>query len=320
MLQDRTELLVSLPSGLKRFKVPVSAATLTQEVRQLRVLLETFPSWEFLPHAQQLYDWLLRPLEADLAAATIDTLVFVPDGPLRTIPMAALHNGEQFLISLYALAVTPGLDLTDPRPLPRTDAQLLAMGLSVPVQGFTELPNVRQELQTLQTLFGGTVLLDQTFRLSRVEKELREKPFTLVHIASHGQFRGDAQQSFLLTFDDKLTLDQLHESIGFFRFRDEPLEHLTLSACQTAAGDDRAALGLAGVAIKAGARSALATLWYVNDPASLELVTEFYRQLREHPALSRAHALQRAQVKLLHDMRYEHPIFWAPFLLINNWL
>jgi CHAT domain-containing protein len=148
---------------------------------------------------------------------------------------------------------------------------------------------------------------------------LVKKPFSIVHIASHAQFRGNIEETFLLTFDDKLTLDRLEEMIGLFRFREEPLELLTLSACQTAAGDDRAALGLAGIAIKAGARSALATLWYINDQSSSDLVSEFYRQLQD-PSISRAAALQRAQLQLLNVPGYEHPGYWAPFLLINNWL
>jgi CHAT domain-containing protein len=125
--------------------------------------------------------------------------------------------------------------------------------------------------------------------------------------------------SFLLTFDGKLTMQTLDQLIGLFRFRQEPLELLTLSACQTGVGDDRAALGLAGVALKAGARSALATLWFINDEASATLISEFYRQLRDS-GLSKAVALQRAQIKLLNDRIYGHPAYWSPFLLMNNWL
>ena len=122
-----------------------------------------------------------------------------------------------------------------------------------------------------------------------------------------------------MTFDSKLTLSTLDEYIGFLRFRQKPLDLLTLSACETAAGDDLAALGLAGVAIRAGARSALATLWHINDAATSVLIEEFYRQIQK-PSVSRAVALQKAQKKLLHDSRYEHPAYWSPFLLINNWL
>lgn len=319
LLPDRTELLVSLPGGLKRFAVPVGADILTQEVRQFRRNLEKRTTREYLPHAQKLYDWLIRPLEADLASSRIDTLVFVPDGSLRTIPMAALHDGEQFLIRKYALATTPGLNLTDPRPIQREKIQVLAAGLTESVQGFPPLPHVSAELQALKDAYQGDQLLDRDFLLPTMQKELRDQPFTVLHIASHGQFESDVRKTFLLTFDDKLTMDRLNQFVGLFQFRDDPLELLTLSACQTAAGDDRAALGLAGIAIKAGARSALATLWYINDQASSVLVSEFYRQLQD-PSISRAVALQRAQLKLLNDPRHEHPGYWSPFLLINNWL
>jgi CHAT domain-containing protein len=319
LLPERTELLLSLPDGLQRITVPVTAERLTQEVRELRRLLEKSATREYLPHAQQLYDWLIRPIEPALASTTIDTLVFVPDGPLRTIPMAALHDGQQFLISKYAVATTPGLKLTDPRPLPRGDMRMLALGLTEAVQGFSALPYVASELEALQGLYSAEVLLNQRFLLPSVDKELQEKPFSIVHIASHGQFDSDVRKTFLLTFDDKLTMDHLEQMVGRLRFREGALELLTLSACQTAAGDDRAALGLAGVAIKAGARSALATLWFIDDQASSELIAEFYRQL-QNPAISRAKALQRAQLKHLSDWRYEHPRYWAPFLLLNNWL
>jgi CHAT domain-containing protein len=319
LLADRTELLLSLPSGLKRVLVPVGAETLTEEVRQLRRRLEKRTTREYLPHAQKLYNWLIRPLEADLAASSIDTLVFVPDGALRTIPMAALHDGKQFLIAKYAVGITPSLSLSDPRPLKREDMKVLAVGVTEAVQGFPALPNVAAELQELQTLFGSQNLINREFLAANFEKRLKEEQFSIVHVASHGEFGNDVENTFLLTFDDKLSLDRVNEMVGVFRFRDDPLELLTLSACDTAAGDDRAALGLAGIAIKAGARSALATLWNINDEAAVDLVLDFYRQLK-NPATSRAVALQRAQLKLIENPRYEHPGFWSAFLMINNWL
>ena len=319
LLPDRIELLVSLPSGLKRVSVPVGIDRLTQEVRQFRRRLEKRTTREYLPHAQQLYDWLMRPLEADLKASGIDTLVFVPDGPLRTIPMAALHDGKQFLISKYAMAITPGLNLTDPRPIKREGAKVLAVGVTEAVQGFPPLPNVLAELEALRSLFPVTTLVDREFLVAKFEEKLKEERFTILHIASHGEFSSEPGKTFLLAFDGKLTMDRLDQYIGLFKFRDDPLELLTLSACDTAEGDDRAALGLAGVAIKAGARSAVATLWEINDVAAAGLVADFYRGLQD-PSISRAAALQRAQVKMLSDPRYEHPGFWAPFLLINNWL
>jgi CHAT domain-containing protein len=320
ILPDRIELLVSLPSGLKRVAVPVGAERLTREVRQFRRMLEKRTTRQYLPHSQQLYDWLMRPLEADFKASGIDTLVFVPDGPLRTIPMAALHDGNQFLISKYAMAITPGLNLTDPRPIKREGAKVLAVGVTEAVQGFPPLPNVAAELESLREIYhGSTTLIDREFVVAKFEEALKQERFTILHIASHGEFSSEPGKTFLLTFDDKLTMDRLDQYIGLFKFRDDPLELLTLSACDTAEGDDRAALGLAGVAIKAGARSAVATLWEINDVAAAGLVADFYRGLQDS-SISRATALQRAQVKMLSDPRYEHPGFWSPFLLINNWL
>ena len=319
ILPDRTEFLVSLPSGLKRVSVPVGSDRLTREVRQFRRRLEKRTTREYLPHAQQLYDWLIRPLEADFKEAKIDTLVFVPDGPLRTIPMAALHDGKQFLISKYSMAITPGLNLTDPRPLKREGVKVLAVGVTEAVQGFSPLPNVAAELEALREIYKSTTLVDREFVVSKFEETLKQEQYTILHVASHGEFSSEPGKTFLLAFDGKVTMDRLDQFIGLFKFRDDPLELLTLSACDTAEGDDRAALGLAGVAIKAGARSAVATLWEINDVASAGLIADFYRGLQD-PSISRATALQRAQVKMLSDPRYEHPGFWAPFLLINNWL
>ena len=141
-----------------------------------------------------------------------------------------------------------------------------------------------------------------------------------MHIASHGKFTGNVKESFLLTYHEKMTMDKLEEFIGKSRYRfDAPIELLTLSACETAAGDDLAGLGLASVAIKSGARSALATLWSIDDAATSQLVVEFYKQLK-NPELSKAKALQQAQLIILSDIRYRHAGYWAPFLLIGNWL
>ena len=319
LLQDRTELLVSLPSGLKKFSVPVGSDAITQEVKSFRMMLEKRTTGEYLPHAQKLYDWVIRPLEGDLSSLSINTLVFVPDGPLRMIPMAALHDGERFLIQKYALAITPGLDLTDPRSIERKNIKVLALGITESVQGFPPLPYVSAEIQAIQKLYGGSWLLNEDFLLTNMKSKLRHEKFNIMHIASHGQFGADINETFVLSYDGKLTIERLNQYVGLFRFRDDPLDLLTLSACETAAGDDRAALGLAGIAIRAGARSALATLWYIDDPASSRLVAEFYLQLND-PSVSRAAALQSAQLKLLDDPRYEHPGYWSPFLLINNWL
>lgn len=318
LLADRTELLVSSSQGLKQYTVDVTAERLELVVRHFRQALQEDNERRYLRHAQRLYNWLIRPLAADLANLPAKTLVFVPDGALRLIPMAALHDGNDFLIRQYALATTPGLALTDPKPLRREKARPLALGLSEPVQGFSALPYVTAELETLKSLYGAKLMLNQDFLLANVEQALRTGDYGILHIASHGQFASDASESFVLAFDTKLTMDLLEKYIGRLRYREDPLELLTLSACETALGDDRAALGLAGIAIKAGARSALATLWHVADKAAATLVSTFYGVLQESE-VSRAQALQRAQIALLNHPEYQSPFFWSPFLLINNW-
>jgi CHAT domain-containing protein len=233
--------------------------------------------------------------------------------------MAALHDGQQFLMQKYAIATTPGLTLTDAHSLDREQVHLLSIGLTEGVQGFSPLPNVHQEIEDIQTLFGGTALVDKDFLALNIEREMKQEEFTIVHIASHGKFDKNPQDSYVLAYDQKLTMTRLGELMGLFQFRQTPLDLLTLSACETAVGDERAALGLAGVAIKSGARSALATLWFINDQASSSLVQQFYSQLKQS-SLSKAEALQQAQISLLDHAIYRHPGYWSPFLLINNWL
>ncbi len=320
MLQDRLEILVSLPSGMVKKTVPVGAGALTEEIRTFRNSLEKRTTREYLSHAKKLYGWLIQPIEPLWADAGIDTLVFVPDGALRTIPLAALHDGTQFLIKKYAVATTPGVTLTDSRPLDRKGIKLLSVGITEAVQDFPALPHVSREIETIHRLYGGTSLLNDQFMMSRVAEELKAHPYSIMHIASHGQFHSEGKDTFLLAYDGKMTMDRLEEYVGMLRFREEPLALITLSACETAAGDDRAALGLAGVAIKAGARSALASLWFLDDEASSLLVTEFYQQLHDDSVVSKAMALQRAQIRFLENPEYNHPAYWAAFLLLNNWL
>jgi CHAT domain-containing protein len=319
-LPTRTEILVGLTSGLKRFTSDVNAERLSEEVRRFRRNLETRTTYGYLEQATGLYDWLIRPVLSLLQENGINTLVFVPDGSLRTIPFASLHNGDRFLIEDFAIAVAPGLTLVEPRPIKRERVRLLLNGLSEPVQGFPALDFVPKELQTLEPMYTSQKLLNNQFTADALKRQLSEEQYSIVHIASHGQFDRDVRKTFVLTYNGKLTLNDLEALIRPSKYRGQPVELLALSACQTAAGDDRAALGLAGVAVKAGARSALATLWFVNDQSTSTLVAELYGQLRQSPDMSKARALQSAQIKLLNDRRYRHPCYWSPYLLIGNWL
>lgn len=318
-LADRLELLVSHGSEIARYTLPVERVRLEEEVRRFLSLLSRRTTREYEGPARQLYSWLVSPFEASLDPTTIDTLVFVPGGALRTVPMAALHDGERFLMERYAVAVTPSLDLMDPVPIEPGESKLLLAGLSKAVQGYPALPNVPDELAAIQRLYGGEILLDDSFQTETLENSLRESRPGVVHIASHAEFSGDPSESFVLTHDGSLSMEDFSSLLRSSRGGQEPVELLMLSACETAAGDERAALGLAGMAIRAGARSSMGSLWSVSDQATSALVVGFYEAL-DTPGTSKARALQKAQEILLADARFRHPYFWAPFLVINNWL
>jgi len=324
-LEDRTEVLTTLPGGrLVRTKCDVGNRQLAAEVVEMRDRLEDRTSHAYRSSARRIFNWLVAPIEPLLAARGVRTLVFVPDENFRTIPPAALWDGKRFLVERYAVAVVPGLTLT------RTDRpaapRVLAAGQSQSEDGFQELPYVRRELEYLKESHGAVLLADRQFTYGRLRETLDANRFSVVHLASHGVFQPDASETFLLLHQRRLGLDDLSQLLQPNQYRGAPVELLTLSACQTAAGSDdgasRAALGLAGVALKAGARSALATLWYVNDYVSSDLVCDFYGELRSNPAAGKAEALRRAQVAFLKDPRYEryrHPCYWSPYLLIGSW-
>lgn len=318
LLPDRVELLLTLPNGIRQVPLGISGRQLADETERFRHLLEKRTTREFLPHARRLHDWLLAPIEEKLRESGIDTLVFVPDGPLRGLPLAALHDGRQFVIERYAVAVTPGLSLVAETGAAKGNRKSLLGGITEAVQDFPALPYVEPEVASFQSIYGGKAMTDAQFVIPAFEKEVKNANYSVIHIASHGQIESDPRKSFLLAYDGKITMDNLEDYMKYSRARADAIDLLTLSACRTAAGDDRAALGLTGVAVKAGARSALATLWYVNDLASSMLVTEFYRVLAAG-GRSKAQALREAQRSVLADARYRHPGYWSPFLLIGNW-
>ena len=316
---NRIELLLSHAGKIEQIIVPVERARVIEQAQQFRSLLEKRTTRQFLRPSRVLHQWLIAPALNRLEEIKPTTLVIVPDNVLRTIPFAALHDGAEFLVERFPLAVTPSLSLTNPRSLSKTAWHPLLNGLTEASQGFSALPAVAGELNVLERMLNVPSFRDSEFIRSAFERRLSLATTNVVHIASHGQFGSDINDTFLLTFDGKLTLTDLRRAIAAGKSRDEPLELLSLSACQTAAGDDRAALGLAGVAIQAGARSAFASLWFVNDESASELVTRFYIGLRQDNA-SKAVALQRAQQSMLRDERYAHPAYWAAFLIIGNWL
>lgn len=320
-LPDRTEILVGTSAGLAGWKSPVGEKELDSKVRLLRHQLEFewgFPS--YLETAGFLYESLLRPCVSHLRAKGVRHIVFVPEGPLAAIPLGVLRDsvGGKFLAEEFGVSVSPGLSLSPNESLGEGGGILLA-GVSAGVQGFSPLPGVGPELAGISALHGGAaVLLDAAFTKESLAEGLIERQATTIHLASHAEFSSDADETFLLTHAGRITMDELEAMIRPRKFTGQPVDLLCLSACRTAAGDERAALGLAGAAIKSGARSVVASLWYVDDEASGALMTGFHRRLKSGN-ISKAQALREAQLELLRSDPYIHPNLWAPFILIGDW-
>ena len=317
ILGDRLEVIAAIPGQpLRHYSndLPPSEIELvitsanSQLIEPRRLNLRLF---------QQAYDWLVRPLEEELKINNIKTLVFVPDGILRNLPPATLHDGKQYLIEQYAVAIAPSLQLTE---LPPTDADrrdLLLAGLSQPRQGFSSLPGVKREIEQIEPLYTSDVLLDDSFTESNFNQYANRTPFRLVHLATHGQFSSQAENTFVLTWDDRININELNRLLRGDSKQLRPIELLVLSACETATGDPQAALGLAGIAVRAGARSTVASLWAVSDEATVTLMTNFYRELRTDT--TKAEALRQAQLSTLKENTFAHPFFWSAFILVGNW-
>jgi CHAT domain-containing protein/tetratricopeptide (TPR) repeat protein len=316
---DRLELLVETADGLKQVQVPVSGEKLTKEIRTFRRSIQDSRSQNYLPSAQTLYGWLVAPLQQDFQATGITTLVMVAEGSLRTIPMGALHDGRRFLVDTVAVAVAPSLVLTDMTPARHRKGNLLSVGLTEAVEGVSAPRYAEAEVQAIRTMYGGKLLMNKQFSSPSLEEEIKDQGVGIVHVATHPTLGREARDSFVLAHDGKISMDRLSQLVGLQQYRQQPLDLLTLSSCEIAAEDDRAALGLTGVAVKTGARTALASLWATEDETTTELVSEFYRQLQD-PAISKAVALQRAQQKILSQRGHSHPSFWSAFILINNWM
>ncbi len=317
---DNIELLVSIAAQLRRFTIPVANADFADEIKHFRQGLEERTTNRYLKHAQTLYGWLIAPLRAYLSETEVRTLVFVPSESLRNVPLSALHGGSHFLIEDYSIAVSPGLTLIGPTPTNWEDSRILLCGLSLPVAGFSGLEYVSDEVTALSALFEGRNMMNQKFVYDRFEHEINNANYSIVHIASHGVMQTDPKESFLLTFDGKIRMNDLERLLKPYQFRGTPVELLTLSACETAAGSEKAALGFAGLALKAGARSVLGTLWSINDAATSTLIQKFYAKFSDASGPSKAQALQHAQITMIQDQRYQHPCYWSPFILVGNWL
>ena len=325
-LEQRLEIIVKLPQeeGLRHYTTTVTQAQVESTVAQLRQnLRDVTQTTQVKQLSQQLYNWLIAPLEAELTSRNLETLVFILDSPLRNIPMAVLYDEgqQQYLVEKYAIALAPGLQLVAPKPLQQVTLNALMAGVSeqrsVEGREFASLDNVKQELEQIQTeVAKSKELFNQEFTETNLQSQLESAPFSVIHLATHGQFSSNPDETFILTWDHLLKVKDFDHLIRQSEDRTGGIELLVLSACKTAQGDERAALGLAGIAVRAGARSTLATLWSIDDRAATELMSQFYQEIGT--GVTKAQALQHAQLTVL--AQEQRPYFWAPFVLVGNWL
>jgi CHAT domain-containing protein len=327
-----------------REELIATATQFRQEVSDVSKLSQA----NYMQSSQKLYQALIKPIEAELEANNIDILVFSMDSGLRLLPLAALNDGKQFLIEKYAVALVPSFGLTDTRYVNLNKSSILAMGASE----FAEqaaLPTMPVELETIVSKpRQGEVFINEQFTISNFKTQnSRQTSFPIIHLGTHAQFKtGDVDDSYIQFYDDKLRISQLQQLSDDLGWNSDatPVELLVLSACETAIGDQKAELGFAGLAVQAGVKSALASLWYVSDLGTLGLMGEFYDQL--DGSLIKAEALRQTQLNMLHGnvkvdnqqvklsngkslalpkdfpsgtLSLAHPYFWSSFTLIGNW-
>lgn len=341
MGKDYYRVILITPDTRKAYEYPIKDTELRHKVAAFRQALQD--RIDPLAQAQELYRILIGPeLARDLSQVKTQTLMWSLDDALRYLPIAALHDGQGYMIERYRNVVfTPAShDSLKDRVSPKWQA--LGLGVSkgevVNTIEFPPLPGVREELAAVvrdenrggeQGALPGKVMLNEDFTAETMKTALRlrgnDQPYKLVHIASHFKFvPGDISKSFLLVGGGKiLTLSQLREMPQVFG----KVELLTLSACDTATGgivDGKEVEGFAVLAQRQGAEAIIATLWPVRDPSTSQLMQQFYRLRDQHSGMSKAEALRQAQLELLRsgtDFRapFAHPYYWAPFILIGNW-
>ncbi len=329
ILEDRLEVILRLGGNkFQRFTAPVSRTQLEATIDNFRQSL-TQPQygWDDVP-ASQLYDWLIRPAQQYLTPQT-KNLVFVMDGALQNMPVAALYDRsrQEYLIDRYPIAMTPGLKILGAKKSMARQSGILIGGLTGKSKNdgdgnrgniYEPLTHAQAEIKGIKSLFArSTELIGDNFTQENIQRVLATSNYSIVHLATHGRFSSDANQTFILTHDGKkIDLNGLRSILQ--QRQEGSIELIVLSACETATGDKRAALGLAGVAIRSGAASTLASLWAVDDGATSELMQQFYGALTGREGVSKAEALQVAQKSI--RQQHEHPYYWASFVLLGNWL
>lgn len=321
LLPDRLAVILS-SSGqpLRHYTFDIPRPAVEKTLREFLAALHPISDKQHrLRLAEQIYDWLIRPAEEQQLLQNSETLVFVLDGLLRNIPIAALYDGQNYLIERYAVSLSPGLQLIAGEGLEQRESQILVGGISAAQENFSALPQVEAEIQEIaQLVTKSETLLNESFTKEALANHLANSSANVIHLATHGQFSSRQEDTFLLTWQGRLNIQELAELLQNRESR-SAIELLVLSACDTAAGDDRAVLGLAGLAIRSGARSTVATLWPVKDKAAALLMTRFYQKLQQ-PQITKAEALRQAQIEILRETDFNNPFFWSGFVLVGSWL
>ena len=312
ILPQATYEILALPDETySLFAIPLSESVLRQEVLTWRQDLQNPFDKAYQRGSRSLYGSLIRDIEVILDAHKIKNLIFVQDGVLRNVPMAALYDAQhqQFLVERFAVSYSLGLG---GKALPALPQSPLIVGTSQATQNFPNpLPGVVREAQDLQNLMGGTELLNQAFTKDSLTGRLQNRDYQLLHVASHGKFTGLAEEAVIQTGEGTISLTEFEQML---RTRQSPLRHLTLSACETAQGSRYAVLGLAGMGIRAGIPSVLGTLWFTGDEKSADFVFQFYQTWIAGNSLEQA--LKESQVRQIHQGH--HPSYWATFIWLQS--
>ncbi|WP_244329134.1 CHAT domain-containing protein [Tolypothrix sp. PCC 7910] len=339
---DRLELVIVTAQGLPIRKVlPVTRSQVIATAQTfIKDITKSSRNNSYKDPAKKLYQWLITPLEAELQARKINNIAFIMDEGLRSLPIAALYDGQKYLVESYSVGLMPSLSLTDTKFVDIKKAEVLGMGASE-FRNQNPLPAVPTELSTITSrLWQGNFFINESFTLTNLQKQRQQKPFGIIHLATHAEFEpGDRGNSYIQMWDSQLKMDQLRK-LGW---NNPPVQLVVLSSCRTAIGDKEAELGFAGFAVQAGVRTALASLWYVSDEGTLGLMSEFYEQLKKAPI--KAEALRQAQIAMikgqvrleggklktsnvnvtlppilaeLGNQELRHPYYWSAFTLIGN--
>ncbi len=327
ILKQQLAIILKLPrqQELRYYSTAIPQEQLESTIEQLQSYLpDVTRTSEVNKLSEEIYELLIRPLENDLQDNKIETLVFVLDSSLRNIPMSILYDRQQqqYLVEKYAISLAPGLQLVEAKPIYNSPIKVLAAGISqkrlVEGQEFASLMNVKQELSQIQArTTNSKELLNNQFTQARLQNELQDNSFSILHLATHSQFSSKLEDTFILAWERLLKIEDLVNLLQTnYSNNLNPIQLLVLSACQTAKGDQLAALGLAGITVRAGVNSTMATLWSVDDLSTTQIMNQFYKELNN--GVPKAKAIQKAQLAFLNQEK--RPYFWAAFILLGNWL